>query len=358
MPGPWAYLDDRRTHEVHLHLERAPTALVIRETAPGATADEDAYVRRLPLREPWERTVHQLAVERKLTLLGNYYRSEAGKPGWAPVRVAGARGAVDLTPTTGAQAGLEFRHFVEPARDRHLTLIGMPRDTPQGPRWVLVRVVPGWQGEDPDVKIVHSRLPPALYRSAIADLALAAVDDRMERRAPPAKDERTSWWSDVMHVVDALLATLASGRVPDDAWRPQWRGRTESARQTRERDLGQARAYEVEDEDTATAKAAAAKKATTNLDEVPSDVYTILSDGRLQTLVARFVPADEQTRLLGLGEREIREAMRKRRQQARADEQHLLSVVEAALVVRRAMKARGRLDPQTLHVLRHAPAYL
>lgn len=361
MPGPWLYVDDRRTHEVRVQLKPGSAIdLVFREAALGAKDEKEAWTRTVQLGEPWERQMQLLALERRLTLLGNYYRAEAGKPGWAPVRQAGPVRALDLRPTKGRGEAIEFHVYREPEKDRTRTLVGMPRDTPAGPRYLLGRFDQvGKIDEAPLIQIVHSNLPVAVYRSMLAAEVLAAFDDRMSRTETAQHDE--GWWTDVMKLVDGLVSAVKLGTAKQGEWRPVWKRETRlSAAQQRAADMGGTRAYEVEDEDTGGgASAVEAKKPSINIEEVPDDVFAILRDPRLIGLRGRFLGPGEPEALMGSGERELRQAMAKKRSKARPDEWHLLSLIEASLLVQRALAVRGaRIEPETLHVLRHAPAYL
>lgn len=359
MPGPWLYVDDRRTHEVRVqHPQGRALELVFRESELGGKDDKEVWTRTVQLTEPWERQMHLLALERRLTLLGNYFRTEAGRPGWTPVRQPTSVRALDLRPTKG-RGEIEFHVYREEERDRTRTFVVLTQDTPKGPRSLLGRFDAFGKGrEAAGVQILHVGLPPPVCRSLLASEVLVALDDRMRRGEPPQRDG--SWWGDVLELVEGLLSAVQVGEVKQGEWRPTWKGdKPVSAAQQRALDIGGARAFDVEDEDTGTARNVEGKKASVRIDEIPDDVFGILRDPRLLALHERFLAPGEKELLVHKSERELLAALKKKRDAVRPDEWHLLSVVEASLLVQRALSVKGaRLERETLHVLRHAPAYL
>lgn len=119
-----------------------------------------------------------------------------------------------------------------------------------------------------------------------------------------------------------------------------------------------ARAYDVADELGPVAAPVAAKKAEVMIDEVSPDVFAALQHPKLVALHARFLAPGEDARLIEVGERAIALACRRVREKTRADEQHLVSLLEASLLLRHAFAKRVRVDPDVITRVKHAAAYL
>jgi hypothetical protein len=362
-------VDAKRTHEVRATLsDGASPTLTIRESAYGSREPAEAFETRDRLKEARDVGPHLQRLEARLSRLGDYARAVAGDRAWTPLP---REPALDLTPmpVPGYGNAMEFHRYEATGRAVVVTLVGIPMRGPRGTRYLLGRLEAGIS--DPTLHVIHARLPPALYRSVLAREAfLLAQDDYRRAEASSTKEAQERWWADVKHVVDALIARLRRGHVPQGAWRPEWRHSAAdvkedlakkglTAAQQLAMDLNGKAAYDLEDEDTGHARPVEAKAPTMLLDATNPDVIAILQDVRLNALHQRFLEPGQEARLVAASEKDIRDAMKRVRAKARPDEQHLLSLVEASLMLRRALSIRGtRIEPETIHLLRHAPAYL
>lgn len=367
----WAYVDERRTHEVRAGVRRGPPlAFVVRERALGSRDPAEAYEETHVLAEPWEWRMHQMALEARLALLGRYFRATAAQQGWQPLAAPPPGRALDLAPLQlGDGVRFEFHHYAAPGAPHAVTLVGIPQP---GERMGLARL----DYQYPDVhggnlSVVHPKLPLPVYRSVLAGLHLELLDlgERKVGRddGSIAGDERG--WAALQACLDAILERLSQGRLGKPGEAPREAGPfLASLSRLEQLDLQRrvadastrARSFETQDEiGLEHATSVAARKGEVLIDDVSSDVLEALGHPRLAALLARFLAPGEGDRLVEDTSRAIRDAMKKKRAAARADEQHLLSIVEAALLVRNALAKRGtRLDKETLDTLRHAPAYL
>lgn len=361
----WRYVDDRRTHEVRVEVVRDPRPeMVVRELAIGATRPEDAYEERHLLTGAWETKAHTLALEARLTLLGNYYRSVPG--GWAPVRVASPRPLdlrpLPIEPPTGI---VEFHHFNGPAGKHAATLVGLHTDTPEGRRTMLARLdYPFPYAEGGQMQVVHHRLPAAVYRSVLAMLHLEMESLRFEKMSHDSAAilaRRT--WAALQTVLDAILARLVEGRL--EAARSQ--GATSlgsgslatlQALRASRGAASAARTFDVDEEMGPDAKPVHQKKTGVTMEELPDDVLHALRDPKLQALHDRMLAPGEEARLIDAGQRLLVEAMREKRETTKPHEQHLVSILEASLLLRQALAKRSRIDPEVLTRVKHAGAYL
>ena len=367
----WVYVDDRRTHIVRAAIVNGPPLeFVIKESAFGASREDEAYTVPHRMMDRWESKLLQMRLETRLTLLGNYYRSENGGP-WSPVRAAGpTAGRLDLAPIALHEDGhVDFHHYGKPSEHRAVTLVGVPQETPEGTRYVLARLdfaFPDVEGGH--LQLIHGRLPPAVYRSAVAALHLELLELGIEKAKPReghvSADPR--WWAALQAVLDAVLERLVEGRVGkgeppgsprrrDHAAVAQAMGALKDAKGA----FGAGAKFDTEYELDPASQGVEGRKPEVLLDEVQATLLGVLNDPRLLRLHERMLPGGETPRLIGEGELAIKAAMKKKREAARPDEQHLVSILEASLLVRSALSRKGgKVDLEVVERLKHAPAWL
>lgn len=365
--GPaYRYVDERRTHEVRSWFERgAMLDFVVEERAFGSESKEEAYRERRAVREPWEAKLHQMALEARLALLGKYHRGDAH--GWAPVRPAQASAPIDLAALAldGSPDAIEFHHFEAP-HGRAITLAGVREETARGPRWALARLAYAFPDVDRgDLRLVHPKLPTPVYRSVVAAQHVELRDLGHRKLPAQARNllEPRAWRTlrgaldDTLSLlVERGVATLRNDRgVAMDtkavaAMQEALRASADAASRTR--------AYDVEDELDPAASVVAGKRPSVMMDQTDADVMAALRAPALLALHARLLRAGEEARLMDAGERAIALAMRALRERTRADEQHLVSILEASLLLRHALAKRVPVDPNVVTRVKHAAALL
>lgn len=385
-PPLWRYVDTARSHEVHAGLRRGPPLVFyIREFVPGGPPEETHEVAFL-LRNVNDSRTHHAALESRLAYLGRYFRLNVGTTGWTPVRqVASVRpfdlGELDVDPTLG---DIRVHHYGARESKRTVLLLGMPQPTPGGRRFVLARFAFTWpHAEMGELDVIHRRLPPRVYRSVLARLHFEMEQAGLERT--PHLDYQSAAGAAWARELHAAVGTLLSRVTRDTGARPEpLRGpraqrraeRTGPAAPTYEggpapRDLSdeasqppevlealarRGPAYDIEDALPAAAPRESKKTAT--IEEVTTDYATVLRDPRILALHTKFLQAGEEARLYEGGELAIHQAIRQKRDAAPADARHLVSVLEASLLVRYAMMRRTKIDPVMGDLLRRALVYL
>ncbi|MFA5860461.1 MAG: hypothetical protein WDA16_02075 [Candidatus Thermoplasmatota archaeon] len=374
----WAYVDERRTHDVRAGVKKGPPlAFVVRERAFDSDDPAEAWEASHVLSEPWEWRAHQTALEMRLSLLGRYYRMTAGQQGWFPVGAPPQGRSLDLSPICleddsplGKQSRFEFHHYAQPGERHAVTLTGVPQGED---RMALTRL----DYEFPDVaggnlRVLHAKLPIAVYRSMLAaqHIELGELGIRKVSRDEGSMAGDPRWWAAMQACLDALLGRLSEGKTGKPGEPPTSRDASVAATinrielctmQKRLRGAAvRARRFETEDEiGQEHACPVEGRRIEVLLDDVSPDVLATLREPRLRSLVHRFLPAGDDERLIRENERAIRDYMKRKRAATRPDVQHLLSIVEASLLVRHALSRRGaRLDQETIDTLKHAPAYL
>lgn len=368
-PSAWAYVDDRRTHEVRVTLEAGKKLeLVIREMAFGGAPPEEVYTERHAIGEAWEQKLRVLALETRLAGMGNYYKS--GPAGWTPVRLAQAGRAIQLAPLAldGGSDTIEFHHFTGET-SQSVSLVGVHQETDKGRRTLLVRLdykFPDTQGGN--LHVIHSRLTPLLYRSALASLHLELAEKRYQKSAPDARaiaDPRS--WALMRAALDAILARLVEEAAAHIDHLTDGLGRPLDARQlvvvqkavkAAKGAASAERSYALDFEVDPAAAAVDGKKPEVTIEALSPDVFGALQEPRLLGLHARFMPGDAEAQLFARGERAIGLAMRDLRGSVRPDEQHLVSLLEASLLLRYALKKRIPVDPDVIKRVKHSRAYL
>lgn len=365
----WSYVDDRRTHRVDTAVVRGRTLeYVIEERAVGNPDPDEVYVERHALVDAWEARMHQLALEARLALLGRYHRS-AGVS-WAPLRAPVGR-SVDLTPLDleGEGGVIEFHHF-QAREGRHaVTLIGVHEELPRGRRALLARLDYGYPDVDGgNLQLLHPRLPPVVYRSALASQHVELRDLGFSKLAPDSgagMDARS--WAALRAVLDTILTRLIEGRLGATEEGRDQLGRHDSltaleaialARKTRNAASVITRTFAVDDELGPGNAPVEGRKPTVLMEDLGEDVVKAMNQPGLLALHGRFLPPGEDRRLIEEGELAILRAMRTKRDEVPPHERHLVSLLEASLLLRRALIKRTRVDSEVINRVRHAGAYL
>lgn len=371
MPEPvaWSYVDDRRTHRVDTTLQRARTLeFVIQERDLASDDPEEVYVERHALVDAWEARVHQLTLEARLALLGSYRRS-AGVS-WTPLRAPVGR-ALDLEPLDldGEGGVVEFHHYQSDEGRHAVTLVGVHEELPRGKRALLARLDYSYPDVDGgNLQLVHPRLPPVVYRSALASQHLELRElrfSKVRRRAGEGMDARS--WNALRAVLETILARLVEGRLDatEEGRREAQRGDPITAleaialaRRTRNAANVVTRTFAVDDELGPTNAPVEGKRPAVMMEELGEDILKAMNEPRLLALHARFLPPGDDRRLIDEGELAILRAMRAKREDVPPHERHLVSLLEASLLLRRALMKRTRVDAEVINRVRHAGAYL
>lgn len=368
-PTAWAYLDERRTHEVRVSIERGRTLdLVITESLAGGSPPEEQLRHRLAIVDAWDRKLHTIALEMRLCFLGTYHRS--GTMGWVPVRLAQHAAPPDLTPLDLGERrqAIEVHHFTG-EKERVVTLVGIHQDTPRGRRSILVRVDYRFpEATLGRMDVIHACLPPLLYRSALVAQHMKLSDERY-RKAPvdmrQLVDPRV--WHRLQWAIDDILQRLyetcadAPDLLRDASGRPVDARALELIAEASRVSRGAAsreREYSLDHEFDLAATSVEGKKPDVLIDDLDPDVFTALQDPDVLAVYQRFVDAPMEADLFVRGERAILAAMRELREKVRPDERHLVSVVEASLLLRYALAKRIPVDPNVIKRVQHARAYL
>lgn len=371
MPEPvaWSYVDDRRTHRVDTMLQRARTLeFVVQERDLASDDPDEVYVERHALVDAWEARVHQLTLEARLALLGSYRRS-AGVS-WTPLRAPVGR-ALDLEPLDldGEGSVVEFHHYQSDEGRHAVTLVGVHEELPRGKRALLARLDYSYPDVDGgNLQLVHPRLPPVVYRSALASQHVELRElrfSKVRRRPGEGMDARS--WTALRAVLETILARLVEGRLDatEEGRREAQRGDPVTAlealalaRRTRNAANVITRTFAVDDEMGPTNAPVEGKKPAVLMEELGEDIVKAMNEPRLLALHGRFLLPGEDRRLIEEGELAILRAMRARREDAAPHERHLVSLLEASLLLRRALMKRTRVDAEVINRVRHAGAYL
>lgn len=372
MPEPvaWSYADDRRTHRIDTAVHRGRTLeFVIQERALEAEDPEEVFVERHALVDTWEARVHQLALETRLSLLGNYYKS-AGV-GWHPVRPALTR-ALDLSPLDLDAEGsvVEFHHYQSAESKHAVTLVAVHEDLPRGKRAMLARLDYSYPDVDGgNLQVLHPRLPPVLLRSALASQHLELRDlkfSKVRNDAGHGMDTRS--WTALRAVLETIIVRLIDGRMGKAGDSPRTSvGRHDSlsaiealAMQRRTRNAASAveRSFAVEDELGPGNAPVEGKKPSAMMEDLDANIVKAMNEPRLLALHGRYLKPGEDAALIQEGELAILRAMRAKRDAVEPTERHLVSLLEASLLLRYALTYRKRIDPEVINRVRHATAYL
>lgn len=310
------YVDEARTHEVRLYVAGPDDARVVHvvESAFGDTDPAAVLCASHPVREAWEVRYHKAALEARLGMLGSYWRSDGGL--WMPVPRRPALVDLDaVVVDVGArQAGIH--HFHSTTRPTRV-LLAMAPDLRHADRALLAELQMEAL-ETIDARLLHPALPLGPLRSALADEHLRARD-----------------------------AGYAKLRTPTEfglVYGPDWKERLTEAIVAGVRRL----AAPVE-------KASAARAEDDGMAIVSHEV---LNDPRLLRIHRRFLAPDEEAGLLRDGEHAIRRSIAQKRRSALAQDQHLLSILEASLLVRERLARRSKVDKELVDRVDRLSYYL
>lgn len=369
-PLAWTYVDEARTHRVETGLRRGRTLeYVIRETAIGCDDPEEAYEEVHALLEQWESRAHQLALETRLHLLGRYHRSAGA--GWHPLRAPIAH-VLDLEPleVSDGSGSIEFHHYRAREGEHAVTLVAVHEELSRGTRTFLARLDYDYpQVDGGNLQVLHPRLPPPLFRSALASqhLELRELGFQKHSRGASAMMEPRAWTA-LRAVLETILVRLVEGRLEREGEaKAPTRGEPDPLRALEARVLARRAqnaasaagpSYALEDEIGPGNAPVAGRAPALLMEELPTDIVKALEEPRLVALHARYLGPGEEARLMEEGELAILRAMRAKRDAVEPHDRHLVSLLEASLLLRRALRKRTPVDRDVITRVRHARAYL
>jgi hypothetical protein len=358
----WRYVDEGRTHDVQAWVEKEDLHLryVVHEAQLGNEDPHDAHTDKHPIGSPWEATVHQADLEARLALLGKYVAHDSARPGWAPLRPTLAGKSLDLEPLRIPERppAIEFHHYQRLDALRAVTLLGVAQDMPAGKRHLLARLDYRFpEVEGGNLRVIHPRLPAPLYRSLLAQqhLELHALNFRKTGEGIRADPQG---WAALRATLDAILSRLLEGASKDPYKRRPEMDATQRALLAAAGASKGPRTYEVEDENAGPSSVVKGPKPKAMIDELDPGIMDALQNPKLLALHARWLAPGEGESLQRDGELAIRAAVNKLRPTVAPHEQHLLSLLEASLLVRAALTNRVRIDTETLGRIKHAGAWL
>ena len=360
----WRYVDDARTHDVEAWIEvgdHKATYYVVRESEFGNKLPEDAYQDRHTIHDTWEATAHQAELEARLALLSKYHVHDSARPGWVPLtpRLAGRALAPDALKLPGGADTVEFHHYARSDAQRAVTLVGVAQQMPVGVRHMLARL--DYRFPDVDggnLRVVHSRLPAPVYRSVLAGLHLELVAMEYRKTGEGVRADPQGWAA-LRAALDAILSRLIHGKLAAPGAAPvRLPTEAELAIRASKGASSAARRYDLEDEHAGSATSVNGPKPAAMIDELDPSIFDALQNPKLLALHARWLAPGEGEALQAEGERAIRGHVNKLRPTVAKHEQHLLSLLEASLLVRAALKHRVRIDSETLGRIKHAAAWL
>lgn len=361
----WRYLDEARTHQVDAWTELdadGASRYIVQERLFGHDDPQDMHVERHPLKAPWETTMHQADLETRLALLGSYHAQDSARGGgWFRLRapLAAGRPALDLEAMRipGGQANIEFHHYQRMDGARAVTLLGVAQELAAGKRYLLGRL--DYRFPDVDggnLRVVHPRLPQPVYRSLLAQQHLELHELEFRKSGEGIRADSQSWAA-LRACLDAILSRLLQGNLGDRARPAQLPTELQVALRASAGASKAARQFGVEDEGLGSASAVAARPMG-KFDEMDPDILSALGNPKLLALHARWLQPGEDIALQKSGELAIRERIVKLRASVPAEEQHIVSLLEASLLVRAALSHRVRVDTETLRRVKTAGAWL
>lgn len=316
-------MDERRAHEVHAGVRNGHEFVVKESAYANDDADEVAESAQR-ITEPWEGQYFLMDLEKRLSLLGRYWRLDvaAQHSGWTPVKPTDAFARLDLEAMRGApyEGRVAFHHYHQPGAHDAL-LLSVAHATARGPRHLLAKLSFEFpDAEGGDLRLLHARLPAAVARSVLAreHLSLAAGGHAKLR---DGRDVLRVHGRDAPRLA-ALAYDAALRRVAAGGFGKAQRGR------------------EVP------------------VDELYTDYAAALADPRLLALHARFLQPGEEERLLEAGEATIRRFIQRKRQETEERDQHLLTLLQASLLARDGLRATAAVDPEVAALVRRFAYYL
>ena len=319
----WLYVDDRRTHEVHAGV-RGGVEFVVKESAFANDDAEEVAESVHRIQEPWEGQYFLLDLEKRLSLLGRYWRLDvqARQAGWTPVRPADPFASLDLRPVVGApfEGRVAFHHYHQPGADDVLVM-GVAQPAPRGARRMLAALAfPFPDADAGELRLLHARLPDAPARSVLAREQLALQAGGHAKLVLPRDLVRAHGQDGPRLAAEAYARALR--RVSQGGW-----GKARAGREV-------------------------------PVDEVYTDYAAALADPRLIALHARFLAAGEEDALLAAGEAAIRRFTQRKRLEVEERDQHLLTLLEASLLARDGLRASAGVDPEVAALVRRFAYYL
>ncbi|GEM_PF-3003483 len=358
----WRYVDEGRTHDVQAWIETDEKRLryVVHEQAFGDEDPLDAHEDKHPIASPWEATIHQADLEARLALLGKYLVHDSARPGWLPLRPALQGKNLDLAPLRlpDKPPAIEFHHYQRLDGARAVTLLGVAQELPAGPRHLLARLDYRYPDVDGgNLRVIHPRLPAPLYRSLLAHQHLELHGLQFRKTGEGIRADPQGWAA-LRATLDAILERLLQGAQGSGQARRTELDATQLALRAAAGASKGPRRYEVEDEHAGPATTVKGPKPKGMIDEMDPDILTALQNPKLVALHARWLKPGESEALQKEGELAIRAAVNKLRAAAPPQDQHLLSLLEASLLVRAALTSRVRIDKETLGRIKHAGAWL
>lgn len=321
----WLYVDERRTHEVHAGV-RGGREFVVKEAAFGNIEPSEVMFTLQALEEPWEAVLALKQLESRLALLGAYWRRdiEAG-PQWTRLH-PDPMATLDLRPTrVGILEGrVAFRHYWRKGAPA-VVLIEVAQPAPGGPRSLLAVLSHEFPDvDDGELTLLHARLPPAPARSILAREHLRLVEAGYAKLVEPVD-------LTLAHGGDALREARESGeralvRISEGRF---GKGRVDAPREL-------------------------------PVDGLYTDYMGALTDPRVLALHARFLDVGEEERLLAAGEVAIKKAIGRKREQARGQDQYLLTILQASLLAREGLRGghSTTVDPEVAALVRRFSYYL
>lgn len=318
--GPWLYMDEGRTHEVHAHVvQEGPGFRFVAREAPHGARDASASFESVArFREPWEAKFHLADLESRLASLGPYWRHAPPRAGWTRVHRNPSVPRVDLRPVDLGAASLPdatFHSFHHAAASKDRLLVAIPRST-RGAYALADLDFAFPRVQEGSLSLLHPCLAPAILRSLLGREHLRLRREGFDKLSSPA---------------DFALV-----------YGPEWREKlTQAIHAAGDRVLSWSPEPDPEE-------APSLQEAET----APMDYAAALSDPRLLALHRRFLRAGEEESLLSGGMPAIRRAIAAKRRAVAHSDQHRLSALEASLLARHALQAKTSVDPEATRILR------
>ncbi|HEX2022043.1 MAG TPA: hypothetical protein VHH36_04975 [Candidatus Thermoplasmatota archaeon] len=307
-PRHWVYLDDARTHEVHAEVEAAPDEdrLVTTEFPAGSRDPTEAIqvARRVTAEAEVSLLIRDL--EERLRLSGTYFRADAADMRWTPLGSPGGR--VDLRsvelriPGGPEDARISFHHFhAEGGQDR--MLIHMPRLDLDLSKHVLAELAFRFPAvEAGDLQLLHARLTPATLRTSLVQRHLELPRMGYGKLVDPT-DYQRAYGEEWQETAKTVFGRAASRMLrAQDGPLVVHGGGAEHPRL--------------------------------------AEIRVALRSTRVATLKGRFLEPGEAAAALGGGEHAVRRLVNAKRRQLPHTAAYELSVLEAALLLEFADRAR------------------
>ncbi|MEA3201818.1 MAG: hypothetical protein QOE90_3246 [Thermoplasmata archaeon] len=361
----WRYVDEGRTHQVDAWTDvdnEGTSRYVVQESQFGSTDRADAYVERHTLKAPWETTMHQADLETRLALLGAYQAQDTARgAGWfrlrPPLAAMSKNLDLDAMRVPGGSETVEFHHYQRMDGARAVTLLGVAQDLAAGRRYLLGRLDYRYPDVDGgNLRVVHARLPQPVYRSLLAQQHLELHELEFRKTGEGIRADSQSWAA-LRACLDAILSRLLAGSAGDKSRPVRLPDELTLALRASAGASKAPRQFGVEDEGLGPSSAVKAK-AMGKFDELDPDILGALKNPKLLALHARWLAPGEDAKLQQEGELAIRERIVKLRAGVAPDQQHIVSLLEASLLVRAALFHHGRIDSETLRRVKTAGAWL